>query len=334
MRAAAAIYRYVVKPVLFLFPAQTAHNFTFAALSKISSSKILCNIISKITKSNSNTPHRVGLAAGLEYTGSCVNYFSAIGFNYVTVGTLTFQPWAGNAGIQLGRLPKSRSLLVNKGFKNPGIVQVLSQLRPTGRAKIGVSIGQTPCCTTVESAIKDIVAAFEVSCNYQHKFSYYELNISCPNITSDKMFYEPKNLDNLLKCISINKLPLYIKMPISLDNERVLALCEAAKKHKFVTGLVIGNAQTKRDVSLFDPYEINAAGKGSFSGKPTFARSNELIRLVKKRYATRFEIVGTGGVFSAQDARIKRECGADWVQVATGLIFTGPTLPMEIRLVD
>ena len=68
------------------------------------------------------------------------------------------------------------------------------------------------------------------------------------------------------------------------------------------------------------------------SGKPTFERSNQLIALTKKHYPHRFTIVGTGGIFSAADAQLKLELGADLLQLITGMIFEGPQLIGQINL--
>ena len=67
---------------------------------------------------------------------------------------------------RLGRLSKSKSLLVNKGFKNIGLAQALaknlSQL-PLD-IPIGISIGATnsPQTATAEAQIADILKSFEI----------------------------------------------------------------------------------------------------------------------------------------------------------------------------
>jgi dihydroorotate dehydrogenase len=60
------------------------------------------------------------------------------------------------------------------------------------------------------------------------------------------------------------------------------------------------------------------------SGKPTFERSLKLIKLTKKHFKNRFIIVGTGGIFTTQDAQQKLNAGADLLQMITGMIYEGP----------
>jgi dihydroorotate dehydrogenase len=71
--------------------------------------------------------------------------------------------------------------------------------------------------------------------------------------------------------------------------------------------------------------------KGNLSGKPTWERSNNLITLTKKLYKNRFTIIGTGGIFSGEDAQHKIDLGADLVQLITGMIFEGPQVIGQIN---
>ena len=74
------------------------------------------------------------------------------------------------------------------------------------------------------------------------------------------------------------------------------------------------------------------AGIGSFSGKPTHKRSNELIKLAYNNFKQRFVIIGCGGVFNAQDAYEKIKHGASLVQLITGMIYEGPQIASQINL--
>jgi len=54
-----------------------------------------------------------------------------------------------------------------------------------------------------------------------------------------------------------------------------------------------------------------------------------VIRQLRAALGARYPIIGVGGVMSAQDARSKRDAGADLVQIYTGLIYKGPGLVKE-----
>jgi len=63
---------------------------------------------------------------------------------------------------------------------------------------------------------------------------------------------------------------------------------------------------------------------GGLSGRPLSARSTEVIRHIHRQTRGRLPIIGTGGIFSADDAWEKIIAGASLVQLYTGLVFEGP----------
>jgi dihydroorotate dehydrogenase len=73
----------------------------------------------------------------------------------------------------------------------------------------------------------------------------------------------------------------------------------------------------------------HAEEAGGLSGRPVFEASNQVIRQLRAALGPRFPIIGVGGVMSGADARVKRDAGADLVQIYTGLIYQGPGLVNE-----
>jgi dihydroorotate dehydrogenase len=260
-----------------------------------------------------------------------------MGFGFETVGTITNLPYKGNPKPRLGRLPKSKSLMVNKGFKSSGADFVSEMLSDKNfDIPVGISIGRTNCINlkTQKQSVADIVEAFKTFENAKVKNAYYELNISCPNLihAGSVSFYPPKNLEELLVAIDKLKLkkPVLIKMPIEKSDREVLAMLKVIAKHSPV-GVIFGNLQKDRNHKSLDKTEVKKFKVGNFSGKPTFDRSNELISLAYKKYKDRFVIVGCGGVFNASDAWEKITRGASLIQLITGLIYEGPQLVSQIN---
>jgi len=280
----------------------------------------------------------MGLAAGFDYEGKLTQVLPSLGFGFQTVGTVTNMPYEGNPPPRLGRLPKSKSLMVNKGFKSSGaksVAQKLSQLN--FEIPVGISIGRTnsPLLKTQKDSVADIVEAFKTFEAFGVKNSYYELNISCPNLIHDAGidFYSPKNLEELLTTIDKLKIkkPIFIKMPIEKTDREVLAMLAVIAKHG-PSGVIFGNLQKDRKHKSLVKNEVKKFPVGNFSGKPTWERSNELISLAYKHYKDRLVIIGCGGVFSAEDAYEKIKRGATLVQFITGMIFEGPQLATQINL--
>ena len=276
----------------------------------------------------------LGLAAGFDYEAKVVKVLPAVGFGFQTVGTITNLPYAGNPRPMLGRLPKSKSLMVNKGFKNLGAKKTAEKLfNQTFKIPLGISIGKTntKIKETQNSAIVDILQAFDIFEKANIKNAYYELNISCPNLYGNISFYPPKNLEELLSAVDGIKLtkPLFIKMPINETDTNTLKMLDVIVRHK-VAGVIFGNLQKDRKNPAILKEEIKWK-VGNFSGLPTQKRSDELISLAYKHYKNKLTIIGCGGIFSVEDAYRKIKLGASLVQLITGLIYQGPTLVAEIN---
>ncbi len=280
----------------------------------------------------------VGLAAGFDYDAKLTQILPSIGFGFETIGTVTNMPYEGNPYPRLGRLPKSKSLLVNKGFKSKGAHNISSKLsNKSFEIPIGVSIGRTnsSLLQTQEQSVSDIIQAFTVFEQSNLNISYYELNVSCPNLIHGNTkitFYSKENLEQLLS--EVDKLhilkPVFVKMPIILSNDLVLEMLQVISDHK-LTGVVFGNLETNKDNPAIIPAEAAVFKMGNFSGKPTFNRSNELIELAYKNFGKTLKVVGCGGIFSARDAFEKISRGATLLELITGMIFEGPALIKNIN---
>src|SRR3972149_1160018 len=174
-------YRYLIKRFLFLFDAETTHNFATSAGEIIGNTyfnTMLKNIFSKRYPSLEQEiggikfKNPVGLAAGFDYDGGLTQILPSLGFGFETVGTITNLPYKGNPKPRLGRLPKSKSLMVYKGFKNKGALKISQKLSSLGfKIPLGISIGMTNKKLSKaksafggqqKSAIEDILQAFEI----------------------------------------------------------------------------------------------------------------------------------------------------------------------------
>lgn len=335
----------MTKRIFFLFDPETVHEFVTAQGELIGKSKTITNLLSryfakenpilkqKIAGINFNFP--LGLAAGFDYEARLSQILPSLGFGFQTVGTITNHSYEGNPKPRLGRLPKSKSLMVYKGFKNKGAIWTSEKLEKLSfKNALGVSIGKTNTQSkeTQKTAIADILQAFSVFENSSIKNSYYELNISCPNLFGNVSFYPPKNLEELLSAVDNLKIkkPIFIKMPINETDQNVKKMLDVIMKHK-IKGVIFGNLQKDKKNPAILQEEANKFKHGNFSGLPTQKRSDELIALSHKHSKKKLVIIGCGGVFSAEDAYRKIKLGASLVQLVTGLVFEGPLLVTKIN---
>ena len=340
-----AIKYQVLKRFLFLIDPEIIHEYMVKFGEQLGSFKLVQRITAflfkppyltlsqKIAGISFATP--IGLSAGFDYEARLTQILHSMGFGFQTIGTISNLYWGGNPKPRLGRLPQSKALLVNKGFKNPGAKAVIEKLNPlTFHNPVGISIGQTNNgqFTTLTEVIQDIMAAFRHFEKSHVKHAYYELNISCPNLQTALNFYNPKNLELLLQAIDKLKLqrPVFVKMPISETDETIVALLQVIVRHSPV-GVIIGNLQKNRLDPSVVPSERVGLGRGNLSGKPTFRRSNHLIALAYREVHPRLIIIGCGGVFTPEDAYQKIQLGASLIQLITGMIFQGPQVIAQIN---
>ena len=339
------IYQNITKRVLFLFDPELVHNFITSQAQFIGRFKTPNKILSKFFAKKSPMIKQkiagiefkspMGLAAGFDYEAKLTQILPPVGFGFNTVGTITNLAYDGNPPPMLGRLPKSKSLMVNKGFKNKGAKITSEKLAKLDfKIPLGISIGKTNTTRveTQKTAIEDVLLAFKIFEDSNIKNLYYELNISCPNLLGNISFYPPKNLDELLSGVDKLKLekPVFIKMPISKTNDQTLKMLDVIVKHK-AAGVIFGNLLEDRNNPALDVIEVSKFKKGNFSGLPTQKRSDELIKLAYKKYGKKLIIIGCGGIFSAADAYRKIKLGASLVQLITGLIYEGPLLVAKIN---
>ena len=340
------LYRYIVKKILFKIDPEKIHVLMVRfgeLINRISVAKDIVShlILVEIPVLSQNVGrikfrYPVGLAAGFDYEARLTQALAPWGFGFQTVGTITNKSYGGNPAPMLGRLPKSKSLLVNKGFKNPGASEIVNKLSQLSfEVPVGISIGRTNSreLSTQKESVVDVVEAFMKFEKSKVKHAYYELNISCPNLFGDIEFYSTKNLTDLLKAVEKLKLsrPVFVKMPIDKSEKETKQMLDVISKFSPV-GVIFGNLQKNRLHQSLDKDEVDKWKKGNFSGKPTYEDSNKLIRLTYKHYKNRFIIIGCGGIFSAEDAYTKIRLGATLLQMITGMIYEGPQVIMEINL--
>lgn len=330
------------KQLMFLFDAEDVHNGMTRAGKIIGNIGFLRTVTAWVFKYSTKKtakkidgiifPNPIGLAAGFDYNGELTQILPSVGFGFQMIGTVTYEPYQGNKKPRLGRFPNSKSLLVNKGLKSLGAIAIVKKL--TGlkfENPVGISIGATnKNFDSTKDQLLDIINSFRTFEQSKVKHSFYELNISCPNTFGKEPFTNPQRLKLLLSALSKISIlrPVYIKMPIDQSVTETMKLLDVASKFKYIKGVNIGNLAKDRNNADMTKEDLEKwqTMKGNLSGKPTFKKSNQLLKAAKKQFGQRFTIIGTGGVFTPKDAMLKMELGADLIQLISGMIFEGPQL--------
>ncbi len=339
------LYQKVLKPILFKFDPEDVHNWFIAIGQFLGKSSLLkkftavfykyrgISISKKVDGLTYRTPFL--LSAGFDYNGRLINILPEVSFGGVEIGSVTARSCTGNNRPRMARLPKSQSILVNKGLRNDGVETIIKRLKNFKKRDgfvVGISIARTndEKSASVEAGIEDYFYSFK-RLNEENVGDYYTLNISCPNAFGGETFANPTLLSRLLSKISEVKCkkPVYVKMPINLEWSKFDELLKISEKFEIIKGVVIGNLN--KDYNSLDfKDEAPKEYKGGLSGKPCFELSNKLIKQTRAAYGKRFTIIGCGGVMSVQNMKEKFEAGSDLVALITGMIWSGPGFIKEL----
>ncbi len=274
-------YRRLVKPFLFGLDPELVHSgITYLGEGLENIGEVTEAIFSYQNKKLGKKvlgvefPNPVGLAAGFDYDGHLAKTVGEVGFGFNSVGTVTARPYRGNDRPILARLPKSQSLLVNKGFKSEGAEVVAKRLdqKDLEERVVGISVGSSNIAEidTVAKAIEDYLVTFDIFKKKKY-CKYFELNISCPNTAMPEPFGDLNNFQGLVREVAKLRLrqPIFVKMPISKTDKEIMTMLEIISQH-CPKGVILGNLQTNRQHPQLHPEEIAEFSTGNFSGKPTF----------------------------------------------------------------
>ena len=328
----------LTRPFLFGLDPERAHDLTLDTIATLQGTPLQClwqqaRIADPVTIAGLQFPNRIGLAAGLDKNGRCIDGLGAMGFGFIEVGTVTPLAQPGNAKPRMFRLPEQDALINRLGFNNDGLaafvrnVQRARSFRTRGGI-VGLNIGKN-AGTPINDAASDYLLALDGV--YPHA-DYVTVNISSPNTHNLRALQGDAALDALLGALQQRKarlakthrrnVPMFVKIAPDLDDAQVALIAATLQRHA-IDGVIATNTTIRRDAVQGLP---NADEAGGLSGKPLFEASNRVIRLLRAALGPAYPVIGVGGVMSAADARAKIDAGADLVQIYTGLIYKGPGL--------
>lgn len=278
-------------------------------------------------------PSPVGLAAGLDKNGACIDGLAALGFGFIEVGTVTPRPQPGNPRPRLFRVKEAQGIINRFGFNNLGVDHLIQNIK---RAKykgiLGINIGKN-FDTPNERAVDDYLICLHRVYEYA---SYVTINISSPNTKNLRQLQEKEALSSLLaslkkaqtrlKAAHGRHVPIALKIAPDLDEGQVHEIADLLLAHQ-MDGVIATNTTLSREAVAGLP---NADEAGGLSGAPVREKSTGVILQLAGRLKGEIPIIGVGGIMSGQDALEKINAGASLVQVYSGLVYRGPSLVADI----
>ncbi|MDR2220156.1 MAG: quinone-dependent dihydroorotate dehydrogenase [Methylobacillus sp.] len=328
----------LMRPLLFMLDAERAHHLTLNTLQAAHDLGLLA-LLPKPRHCQSRSvfgldfPNPVGLAAGLDKNGVCIDALGALGFGFIEVGTVTPRPQPGNPRPRLFRIPQVNAIINRFGFNNDGVDALVENVKNARYDGIlGINIGKN-FDTPNEHAAEDYLICLRKV--YEHA-SYVTVNISSPNTKNLRELQEKEALAHLLSALKSeqNKLtqqqgryvPVLLKIAPDLTPEQVIEIADLLREYR-IDGVIATNTTLSRTGVEGLP---NAAETGGLSGAPVREKSTEIIRQLHTALQGEIPIVGAGGILSGADAQEKISAGASLVQLYSGLVYRGAGLVREV----
>lgn len=312
----------IIRPIIFRSDPEEAHLRLAKRLMALPEDTVSKGIAAALFKTpekpvkvaglNLRTP--LGIAAGFDKNAEFYKGLETLGIGFVELGSVTLHPQKGNPRPRIVRLVEDRAIINRMGLNNVGLEQFIKNLQrhPT-RLVMGASIAPNHDLTTAQM-IKDMTYCAH---RLDEHVDYLSLNLSCPNQDGVTSLQEPETILELLKQLKVSK-PVFCKFSSDLKQKELFACLDAIRGK--VAGVIMANTSLSRE-GLRSP---NKNFKGGLSGKPLFNRVLALTILIKERYQSDFSIIFSGGIFSAEEALLAREAGADLIQIYSGMIYEGP----------
>jgi dihydroorotate dehydrogenase len=328
----------LIRPFLFSLDAETAHHVTLQ-LIKATYSCGLANVVYPKTANKPvnvmglNFKNPVGLAAGLDKNGDCIDALAALGFGFIEFGTVTPRPQPGNPKPRLFRLPDQQAIINRLGFNNLGIDHLLMQVENCKYEGIlGINIGKN-FDTPIEKAVDDYLAGLRKAYPFA---SYVTINISSPNTQNLRQLQQQDESRKLVAALKDEQLklrnehgkyvPLAIKIAPDLTPEDISRLAKLLLEFE-IDGVIATNTTIARDRIANHPL---AQETGGLSGAPLKDKATETVKILSSELQGKIPIIAAGGILKAEDAQEKIAAGASLVQVYSGLIYQGPQLIKDI----
>ena len=332
------MYKFLIKPILFLFNPEWVHHTVFSTLKIIHWIPGMGRLIRRLYQVKDQRlerklfgltfPNPVGLAAGFDKDAKLYQELSNFGFGFIEIGTLTPKPQPGNPKKRLFRLPEDNGLINRMGFNNEGVEKAIERLKKNKGILIGGNIGKNKI-TSNDEAVSDYVKCFDAL--FPH-VDYFAVNVSSPNTPNLRALQDKEPLQRLLqtlKDLNLKKTspkPILLKIAPDLTESELLDIIDIITSVN-IDGVIATNTTLSRE-GLKSPNKNEAGG---LSGKPLTDRSTDVIRFLHEKSNNAFPIIGVGGIHSPQDALDKLSAGASLVQLYSGFVYEGPSVVKKIN---
>lgn len=334
----------IIRPLAFSLDPEKAHNLALKALSHslvftrsscaAATRHIIENKKLRLNLAGLSFANPLGLAAGFDKNAVALPAMARLGFAFTEVGTITPLPQEGNEKPRLFRLPADNAIINRMGFNNAGLDAILQRLQAykqePNKNIMGVNIGVNKNCSQRQESYVESLSKLYAAADY------ITINVSSPNTPNLRELQDKEPVAALLHAISETRqaeldngasyVPIFLKVAPDLTAAELEDIALAIQASD-VDGAIVSNTTVAR-AGL--GHCKSAAQSGGLSGKPLFRKSSIVLAKMRKYLGKDKVLIGVGGVDDSASFIEKMKAGADLVQLYTGLIYKGPSLPLDI----
>lgn len=324
--------------LLFTLPTEVSHEITLDGLAALERLGLIGLLRGSVeyqpqTVMGLHFPNPVGLAAGLDKNGDCIDALAALGFGYIEIGTVTPRPQAGNPKPRLFRLSSADAIINRMGFNNKGVDYLVNKVKQSRyKGILGINIGKNKD-TSADLAVQDYLIClrkvYEVA-------SYITINISSPNTPGLRDLQFGESLKALLGPLKQEQLdlaqqhgvykPMVVKVAPDMDAQTAGKIAELLLDMQFDGVIATNTTVDKTSVA-----HLKFGGEqGGLSGRPLASAATATVAAMHGVLGDKLPIIGVGGVSDGATAREKIHAGASLLQVYSGFIYRGPEVISEV----
>lgn len=350
------VYRFVVRPLLFVASPARSHAWLVRFLSFCDNSWLLLSLFSFIrlmtigntlTKVGDTTlPSRFIVAAGLVKGLGFADEESAwqavqkgdnivIGWRSVPAllgavefGSFTRFPRMGNDGVVLWRDPQTQSTQNRIGLKNAGAIasaEFLAQRRKQLPAVFGINIAVSPQTNSPEQEAQEIQESVEAFLSRQVIPSWFTLNLSCPNTDDDPHGNQTTEKAERLCGVFVKTIhkyglntPLWVKISPNLAHIQLESLMQ--------TFANLGVKAVIATNTLPSPTPVDSTLIAGVGGGQLFPHALQTVKSlidIATKYDNAPDIIACGGILDGKSYRAYQSLGVRAVQYWSALVYRG-----------
>lgn len=251
----------------------------------------------------------VANGAGICKTLEDVRKFSQFAINRITVGSVTIESREGNPGdnLYLGPGYSVNSL----GLPNQGLEYFLKNVRE-----------MSSICHRADKKLRMSIAGFTVEelihlAAVQHAefVDEIEVNFGCPNTGDNIQSYQPDFVYDVLSGITGN-IPVSVKMTPIFDHGLMAELASIISESVADSVTVMNAIPNAYCPEIFMKF-------GGYAGHNVLPIGLGQVAKWRLFLHPEIEIIGVGGIETAEDAKRYVEMGAQSVQITTGYLAYG-----------